>query len=98
MNGSESFPELKRVADLLKSAPAMEVEIQGHTDNIGTDENNQTLSENRAEAVAAFLAAQGVDRKRLAVKGYGASKPIASNDTDGGRQQNRRVEFTITKK
>lgn len=95
---SESFPELNRVADLLRSTPAMEVEIQGHTDNIGTDANNQTLSEARAEAVAAYLAARGIDRQRLAVKGYGASKPVTSNDTDAGRQQNRRVEFTITRK
>ncbi|HVZ39746.1 MAG TPA: OmpA family protein [Candidatus Kapabacteria bacterium] len=95
---TESFPELNRVADLLKGTPAMEVEIQGHTDNIGTEATNQTLSENRAEAVAVYLAAHGIDRGRLTVKGYGASKPIASNDTGEGRQQNRRVEFTITKK
>lgn len=92
---TESEPELMRVVDLLKRNPAMTITIAGHTDNVGTKKNNTILAQRRAEAVATFLSEQGISTKRLSVKGFGSDKPIASNDNEEGRQQNRRVEFVI---
>ena len=72
--------------------------IQGHTDAIGSDAANQRLSEKRAYAVVNFLVQYGgIDAKRLQAKGYGESQPVASNETDEGRQLNRRVDFVILK-
>jgi outer membrane protein OmpA-like peptidoglycan-associated protein len=92
----ESFAELDRVVELLRSNPSMEIAISGHTDNVGTTSFNRDLSDARARAVMSYLIEKGIERKRLKAKGYGDSKPIASNDTEEGRQENRRVEFTIT--
>ena len=75
----------------------MEVEIEGHTDNVGTDAMNQKLSNDRAKAVRDYLVSKSISSKRLKTVGYGKSKPIASNDSEEGRAQNRRVEFTILK-
>ena len=86
------------MTEFLKKSSTIEVEIQGHTDNVGKDASNQTLSENRAAAVMEYLAQHGADKKRIKSKGYGKKKPITTNDTDDGRQKNRRVEFVITKK
>jgi outer membrane protein OmpA-like peptidoglycan-associated protein len=69
--------------------------VLGHTDSTGSDAYNQALSERRAESVANFLANSGVQRARLATKGYGESQPIASNSTEAGRAANRRVEIKI---
>ncbi len=93
----ESFSELDRLVDLIKASPEMEVEISGHTDNVGSDAQNKLLSETRAKAVKAYFVEKGIDTKRLKTVGYGRTKPLASNDTEEGRQQNRRVEFTIEK-
>lgn len=93
----ESFPELTRIADLMKSRPMMQVEISGHTDNVGSDVSNERLSQARAEAVRAYLVQNGIALQRIAAKGYGETRPVATNDTDEGRQQNRRVEFLIVK-
>ena len=93
----ESFAELDRVVKLLNDNPSMEIAIGGHTDNVGTAAVNNELSQARAQAVANYLVSKGINVKRLRVKGYGDTKPVASNDTDAGRQQNRRVEFTISK-
>ena len=76
----------------------MKVSIDGHTDNISGAEFNQTLSENRAKAVYNYLVNKGVDAWRLTYKGYGLTKPIASNDTEEGRAKNRRTEFVILEK
>jgi outer membrane protein OmpA-like peptidoglycan-associated protein len=92
----ESFAELDRVVDLLKSNPTMEIAITGHTDNVGTASMNRELSDARAKSVMSYLIEKGIAKKRLTAKGYGDSKPVASNDTEEGRQENRRVEFTIT--
>lgn len=73
------------------------VRVEGHTDSIASEAYNQTLSERRAEAVADWLAAHGVDRQRLRTVGWGESRPVATNDTPSGRQQNRRVEVIIEK-
>jgi OOP family OmpA-OmpF porin len=93
----ESFPELNGVVDFLSKNNAVEILISGHTDNIGKDEANLTLSENRAKAVVDYLISKGISNERLSNKGFGESVPVASNDTEEGRAQNRRVEFTIVK-
>ena len=81
----------KAMAPLLADPNANGFEIQGHTDNIGQDSYNKTLSQRRALSVGEALVALGIDPKRLLPRGYGASVPIAPNDTDLGRAQNRRV-------
>lgn len=95
---SESFMELNRVAQLLKDNPSMAIEIAGHTDNVGKDDFNLTLSGNRAKAVADYIVSQGIVAERLSSRGFGKAKPVASNDTEEGRKENRRVEFTIQNK
>ena len=91
-----SIPELKRVAEIIQRYQS-KVEISGHTDNIGTAENNQVLSEQRAKAVKDFLVSQGCDAALLNTIGYGFSRPVMSNDTDAGRAKNRRVELRFVK-
>ena len=91
----ESFPELKRLLELLKTNTALKIEIGGHTDSQGTDANNLELSNNRAKVVVDYLTNQGISHERLTYKGFGESKPVASNQTEEGRQLNRRVEFII---
>jgi len=93
----ESKEELGMLVDLLYDHPHMEVEISGHTDNVGSEGYNQKLSEARAKAVADYLVEHKTDKDRVSYKGYGLSKPIASNDSEEGRKQNRRVEFKVIK-
>ncbi|MBI5401892.1 MAG: OmpA family protein [Ignavibacteriae bacterium] len=94
----ESYPELNRILKLLNDYPNIEIELSGHTDNIGKTEYNQTLSEKRAGAVAEYLFEKGISKNRVLVFGFGESKPLGSNETEQGRQKNRRVEFKIIKK
>jgi OmpA-OmpF porin, OOP family len=84
---------LRQVAEALKAKPELKVEVEGHTDNVGADAANLALSERRAKAVSTRLVALGVPVGQLTSAGYGASRPIASNDTPEGRQRNRRVEL-----
>ncbi len=91
----ESFPELQRVVKFLEDNPRIRIEIGGHTDNVGKKTYNLKLSEQRAESVAEFLLLNGIPESAITFKGYGMSQPIADNDTETGRQINRRVEFTI---
>ncbi len=93
----ESYPELNRLADFIKQHPDIKIEIAGHTDNVGTAEYNKTLSEKRAKAVKDYLVKQGCNPSQLITVGYGDTKPVATNDTEEGRQQNRRVEFRVIK-
>ncbi len=93
-----SIPELTRLINFLNEVPSLRIEISGHTDSRGSDEYNQKLSEDRAKAVVAYLVDKGISAKRLEYKGYGETKPIATNETDEGRQQNRRTEFKILSK
>ena len=86
---------LGNVANTLSQYEKSYVDVLGHTDSTGSDAYNQALSERRAEAVANFLANSGVQRARLATRGYGESQPIASNATEEGRAANRRVEIKI---
>jgi outer membrane protein OmpA-like peptidoglycan-associated protein len=94
---SESGPELDRIIELLKEKSTMQIEIAGHTDNVGTDEYNRALSERRASTVVAYLIRRGIDKDRLKVQFFGESKPIETNETEAGRERNRRVEFKILK-
>jgi len=94
----ESISELNRLVSLLKQYPTIKIEISGHTDEIGGEEYNQTLSTQRAKAVVDYLISKGISSARLSYVGYGFSKPIAPNDTEEGRQQNRRSEFLIISK
>ncbi|MEA3310877.1 MAG: OmpA family protein [candidate division WOR-3 bacterium] len=89
----ESFPELDRLAKVLKESPDMKVEIAGHTDNVGTEEYNLELSRKRAQSVVGYLISVGCSRTNLIPMGYGEKKPIDTNDTEQGRASNRRVEF-----
>jgi len=84
--------------DFLNDHPTMKISINGHTDNVSSAEYNQTLSENRAKAVYDFLIENGISASRLTYKGYGLTKPIASNATEAGRAKNRRTEFVIIEK
>jgi OOP family OmpA-OmpF porin len=94
---SESFIELNRVVKLMNENPAIEIEMSAHTDSRGSDEYNFKLSDNRAKSVMEYIISKGIDRSRITSHGYGETKPVATNDTDDGRQLNRRVEFTILK-
>lgn len=94
----ESFVELDEVVKFLNSNPAMEIALGGHTDNVGADEANLRLSENRAKAVLDYVVSKGIAAERISSKGYGETKPLTGNETEEGRQKNRRVEFTIVKK
>jgi outer membrane protein OmpA-like peptidoglycan-associated protein len=92
---SESSAELDRLAALLADAPALRIQINGHTDNVGDDASNQKLSEARAKAVQDYLLNKGIAAERLKFKGFGESQPVESNDTPEGRGRNRRTEFVV---
>jgi len=94
---SESTAELDRLVNMLKENTAISIEISGHTDNVGSAAYNKKLSENRAKAVVDYLITKGINKVRLQYAGYGFDKPIGSNDTEEGRQLNRRTEFKIIK-
>ncbi|MBI3502647.1 MAG: OmpA family protein [Bacteroidetes bacterium] len=95
---SESTGELERLVKLLNDIPSMKIEISGHTDSKGADDYNMKLSQARAQSVVDYLIQKGIGKNRLTAKGYGKTKPIATNDTDEGRQLNRRTEFEIKSK
>lgn len=89
----EAQPVLDQGAELLKQNPDVTVSVEGHTDAIGSEEYNMALSVRRAESVYRYLVNRGVDPERLTVEGFGKTRPIADNDTEAGRAQNRRVEL-----
>jgi len=93
----ESYKQLKELADLLKEKKDMEIEIAGHTDNVGNKEYNQDLSQRRAEAIKTYLVKKGANVQHIRATGYGDQQPIASNATPEGRAKNRRIEVRITK-
>ncbi|MCF6183976.1 MAG: OmpA family protein, partial [Bacteroidales bacterium] len=95
---SESFSELNRLKTLLDNNPNMEIEISGHTDNKGTHSYNVSLSKNRAQAVVDYLISKGIDPGRLTSRGASWDEPVDTNDTEAGRQNNRRVEFKVIRK
>ncbi len=88
--------KLARVAGILLAYPGLDIEVGGYTDNVGGDEMNQELSENRANSVRDYLMQEGVTAGSVSAKGFGNTLPVASNDNSGGRQQNRRVELVVS--
>lgn len=92
---SDFYPVLNSVALVLKKYTKTSITVSGFTDNTGTAQHNQILSEQRAQSVAAYLAAQGIDGNRLFAQGFGLRNPVADNATVAGRTQNRRVEITL---
>ncbi len=98
ISGADPIPVLDEVVRIMAEHPEIRVEIQGHTDNIGSDEYNMKLSQRRADAVKQYLVKKGVDASRLDTRGFGESQPIDTNDTDLGRARNRRIEFVVVEK
>jgi outer membrane protein OmpA-like peptidoglycan-associated protein len=88
--------KLAKVAGILMAYPGLNIEVGGYTDNVGGDDMNQTLSENRAGTVRNYLVEQGVGANSVTAKGFGNSLPVASNDNASGRQENRRVELVVS--
>jgi outer membrane protein OmpA-like peptidoglycan-associated protein len=92
---SEAKTNLRSLAGSLDKYPGTDLLIAGHTDNVGSDAYNQDLSQRRARSAAAYLTSEGVASSRVITRGLGETEPVATNDTDAGRQQNRRVEVAI---
>lgn len=90
-----SRAELDRMANVFSRYPETDILVDGHTDAVGSEATNQTLSEKRAASVADYLGTHGVAQSRIRTTGYGETRPVASNETDAGRAQNRRVEVSI---
>jgi len=88
--------KLAKVAGILIAYPSLDIQVGGYTDNVGGDDMNQTLSENRAGAVRDYLVGAGVATNSVSAKGFGNSLPVASNDNSSGRQENRRVELVVS--
>lgn len=88
----ESFPRLDAVVEFMVHKKTARIEISGHTDNVGNAQANKTLSDQRAQACRNYIVSKGIDKKRLDAVGFGDERPIAPNDTDEGRQKNRRIE------
>jgi outer membrane protein OmpA-like peptidoglycan-associated protein len=95
---TESIVELDRIVVLMKENPTIKIQINGYTDSVGKDADNLTLSELRAKAVVSYLTSKGILQSMLSFKGFGASNPIASNETEEGRAQNRRTEMVVVSK
>jgi outer membrane protein OmpA-like peptidoglycan-associated protein len=92
----EAREKLAKISGIVLSHPGLRLDIEGHTDSIGSDEYNQRLSEARAEAARSYLQSAGIPADSLSARGFGESSPVASNDTDAGRRQNRRVELVVS--
>ena len=88
--------KLAKVAGILLAYPGLNIEVGGYTDNVGSDQMNQKLSENRAGSVRDYLVQQGVPTASVTASGFGETLPVANNDTSAGRQQNRRVELLVS--
>jgi outer membrane protein OmpA-like peptidoglycan-associated protein len=93
----ESYEELDRIVEFLKANPKVEIELSGHTDNRGSYRALMDLSQKRVNQVKQYLVSKGIEARRITGKGYGGTRPVASNETEETRQLNRRVEFTIKK-
>jgi outer membrane protein OmpA-like peptidoglycan-associated protein len=89
----DSAPIVDQIAAMMKSAPALKIAVEGHTDNVGDAKKNKKLSEDRANAVAQAIAGKGIDKARMTSAGFGSEKPVDDNKTDAGRAKNRRVEL-----
>jgi K(+)-stimulated pyrophosphate-energized sodium pump len=93
-----SKEEITNMAKILKEFPAVAIKIGGYTDNTGSAQTNKKLSQDRADVVMAELVQLGIAKSRLAAEGYGPEHPVASNDTEAGRAENRRIAVRVTKK
>lgn len=89
---SQSYETLNKLAEYLKRKTEINIEIDGHTDNIGNSETNLSLSLARAKSILNYLNKKGISKERISVKGYGDLQPVADNRSEKGRQQNRRIE------
>jgi outer membrane protein OmpA-like peptidoglycan-associated protein len=94
----ESYKEINKLLRLMTNNPQIVIKLEGHTDNVGSYDFNIRLSNARAESVVRYLIEKGIDPHRIEYAGYGFTQPLASNDTDEGRQTNRRVAFKVIKK
>jgi outer membrane protein OmpA-like peptidoglycan-associated protein len=94
----ESYKALNNLAEVMLHKKSMKIEIAGHTDSDGDDEANMKLSQARAEVVKSYLIKKGIEAERIVAKGYGETQPVASNDTEEGKQKNRRTEVRILQK
>jgi OOP family OmpA-OmpF porin len=92
------YGQLNEIASIMNANANIKITIEGHTDNVGGDDYNQKLSEQRANAVMQYLTSADVDPFRLRAVGKGEGQPVASNDTSNGRALNRRIEFNVTTK
>jgi outer membrane protein OmpA-like peptidoglycan-associated protein len=92
----EAREKLAKVSGILLAHPGLNLQVEGYTDNVGSDEFNQKLSDQRANAVSDYLISQGIPQDRVSARGFGKNNPIASNDTAAGRQQNRRVQIVVS--
>jgi outer membrane protein OmpA-like peptidoglycan-associated protein len=90
---AESLPRLDELVTIVKKYPGLKITVEGHTDNVGSAESNQKLSQDRVNSVKNYLTTKGIESNRITATGYGETKPIATNDTPEGRAQNRRVEI-----
>jgi outer membrane protein OmpA-like peptidoglycan-associated protein len=88
--------KLAKVSGILLAYPGLKLEVEGHTDSTGSDEHNQRLSDRRAESVRSYLVSQGIQTASITARGFGESRPVVTNDTAAGRQQNRRVELVVS--
>jgi outer membrane protein OmpA-like peptidoglycan-associated protein len=88
--------KLAKISGIVLAYPSLALAVEGHTDSVGSDDYNQSLSENRANSVRNFLIGQGIASASVSSRGLGESQPVASNDTAAGRQQNRRVELVVS--
>jgi OmpA-OmpF porin, OOP family len=94
---AEDKPTLNQVVQLLKASPKLRLSVDGHTDNVGNAAANKTLSQQRSEAIVAYLVGEGIEKSRLVAKGFGSENPIADNRSEDGRAKNRRVELVKLK-
>ncbi|MCA9729018.1 MAG: OmpA family protein, partial [Candidatus Eisenbacteria bacterium] len=95
ISGADPIPVLEEVARIMKERPDLKLKITGHTDNIGSDTANQSLSVRRAETVRNYLVKKGISADRFVTEGQGEAHPIDTNDTEVGRARNRRIEFSV---
>jgi outer membrane protein OmpA-like peptidoglycan-associated protein len=87
--------KLAKISGILLAYPTLKVQVEGHTDSVGSDDFNQRLSEQRAESVREYLVDEMVPAGAVSARGFGKTKPVATNETPEGRQQNRRVELVV---
>src|SRR6478736_4397975 len=88
--------KLAKISGIVMAHPGLKLEVEGHTDSVGNDTSNQTLSEKRAQGARDYLVSQGVPADTIVSRGFGSTMPIGSNETAAGRQNNRRVELVVS--